>query len=98
LETHARALRATVQLWTGIPVSVGIATTKTLAKVANRFAKKDAAGVFVMLDQRDIDEALYRMVLTDLWGVAGPIAQQLTDLGIFHAHPRVANSHETSVF
>ena len=42
LEAHARALRATVLQWTGIPVSVGIAPTKTLAKVANHIAKKDA--------------------------------------------------------
>ena len=43
LEAHARALRATVLQWTGIPVSVGIAPTKTLAKVANRIAKKEPA-------------------------------------------------------
>ena len=38
LEAHARAIRATVLQWTGIPVSVGIATTRTLAKAANRRA------------------------------------------------------------
>ena len=60
IDEHARDLRRTVLQWTGIPVSVGIASTKTLAKVANRFAKKDAErnGVFVMLDQPDIDAAL----------------------------------------
>ncbi len=49
LKEHACDLRRTVLQWTGIPVSVGIASTKTLAKVANRFAKKDAErnGVFV---------------------------------------------------
>ena len=41
LEAHARALRAAVLQWTGIPVSVGIAPTKTLAKVANHIAKRD---------------------------------------------------------
>jgi DNA polymerase V len=40
LVAHARSARATVLQWTGIPVSVGIAPTKTLAKVANRTAKK----------------------------------------------------------
>src|SRR5476651_620828 len=49
LESHARELRRTVQQWTGIPVSVGIAPTKTLAKVANRLAKKDAASGGVLL-------------------------------------------------
>ena len=42
----------TVQQWTGIPVSVGIAPTKTLAKVANRLAKKDAAAGGVRLSAR----------------------------------------------
>jgi len=36
----ARHLRATAMRWTGIPVSVGVATTKTLAKLANRLAKR----------------------------------------------------------
>src|SRR6201991_5120177 len=72
LEAHARELRRTVLQWTGIPVSVGIAPTKTLAKLANRFAKKDAArdGVCLMLSEADQVEALSRAALTDLWGVA----------------------------
>src|SRR6201996_5216377 len=53
LEAHARALRARVRQWTGLPVSVGIAPTKTLAKVANHRAKKDpaAGGVCVLLEE-----------------------------------------------
>ena len=53
-EAHARDLRRTVQQWTGIPVSVGIAPTKTLAKVANRLAKKDTAagGVRLLLGEQ----------------------------------------------
>ncbi len=76
LEAHARQLRATVLQWTGIPVSVGIAPTKTLAKVANRTAKKDPAsgGVCVLLTRAAQDEALGRLELTDLWGVANRMA------------------------
>jgi DNA polymerase V len=40
VEGHARTIRNTLLQWTGLPVSVGIAPTKTLAKVANRLAKK----------------------------------------------------------
>ena len=60
LEAHARDLRRTVQQWTGIPVSVGIAPTKTLAKVANRLAKKDTAagGVRLLLGEQAQREAL----------------------------------------
>ncbi len=84
LEAHARLLRATVLQWTGIPVSVGIAPTKTLAKVANRTAKKDAAsgGVCILLTRAAQDEALGRLELTDLWGVAGRMAERLTAIGI----------------
>jgi DNA polymerase V len=84
LESHARALRAAVLQWTGIPVSIGIAPTKTLAKVANRFAKKDLEreGVLLLLDDAAQDAALARMELTDLWGIAGRLAARLSALGI----------------
>ncbi|MEA2950929.1 MAG: polymerase [Alphaproteobacteria bacterium] len=84
IEAHAADLRRTVLQWTGIPVSVGVASTKTLAKVANRFAKKDPErhGVFIMLDEAQTEEALGRMALTDLWGVARRIAEGLEALGI----------------
>src|SRR6202042_2411042 len=84
LEAHARELRRTVQQWTRIPVSVGIAPTKTLAKVANRFAKKDAdrGGVCLLLSEASQIELLGRTELTDLWGVAGRLAQRLKAIGI----------------
>jgi DNA polymerase V len=81
---HARELRRTVQRWTGISVSVGIAPTKTLAKAANRRAKKDpdCDGVCILMDEAAIDDALAGMDLTDLWGVAGRLAARLNKLGI----------------
>ena len=84
LEAHARELRRTVLQWTGIPVSVGIAPTKTLAKVANRLAKRDAAGggVRCLLDEASQREALARLELTDLWGIAGRLAARLNAIGI----------------
>ena len=84
LEAHARALRATVLQWTGIPVSVGIAPTKTLAKAANRMAKKDPAsdGVALLLTASAQEAALGRMELTDLWGIARRMAERLAAVGI----------------
>ena len=84
LEEHARELRRTVLQWTGIPVSVGIAATKTLAKVANRKAKKDPAceGVCILIDEAAIDVQLAVMALDDLWGVGQRLAARLADLGI----------------
>lgn len=84
LESHARALRKTVLQWTGIPVSVGIAPTKTLAKVANRAAKKDAGshGICILLREREQTQALAKIELTDLWGVAERMAVRLRAIGI----------------
>jgi len=84
LEAHARELRRRVLRWTGIPVSVGIATTKTLAKAANRKAKKDPAmgGVCVMLDEAATDAQLSGMAIDDLWGVGHRLAARLAVLGI----------------
>lgn len=84
LAEHARALRETVLRWTGIPVSIGIAPTKTLAKVANRRAKRDPScnGICVLTEEAAIDAALAGMELTDLWGVAGALAARLRALGI----------------
>jgi DNA polymerase V len=84
LERHARALRAAVLQWTGIPVSVGIAPTKTLAKVANHAAKKEEkhGGALLLLEQAEQDTALAKIELTDLWGIAGRLAARLVAIGI----------------
>jgi len=73
-------LRRTVQQWTGIPVSVGIAPTKTLAKVANRFAKKDPdrGGVCLLLNEAAQRGALGRLELMD----SGRLGQRLKAVGI----------------
>ena len=44
LRTYGQTLRTTIHQWTGIPVSIGIAPTKTLAKLANRLAKRSPTG------------------------------------------------------
>ena len=84
LDAHGRDLRATVLQWTGIPVSVGIAPTKTLAKLANRTAKKtpETGGVLALLNAADQEAALSRVALTDLWGIAGRMAERLNRIGI----------------
>lgn len=84
LDAHAKDLRATVLQWTGIPVSVGIGPTKTLAKVANRTAKKQPGrgGVCNLMQTDDQVAALSALALTDLWGIAGRMAKRLEDLGI----------------
>lgn len=81
---HMRDARAAVLQWTGIPVSVGIAPSKTLAKVANRIAKKtpECGGVLALMGEAEQTAALGTLELTDLWGLAGRMETRLQALGI----------------
>jgi DNA polymerase V len=71
LEELAQKIRATVKQYTGIPVSVGIAPTKTLAKVANRYAKKylPEKGVYQIDSDTDAEIALVNTPVEDVWGI-----------------------------
>lgn len=82
LRDTAMRLRDTVTNWTGINVSVGVAPTKLLSKVANRLAKRDkvSTGCLLFLDTEDATrEALERMAVGDLWGVGARYATKLRD-------------------
>lgn len=85
LAAHGHRLRQTVQQWTGIPVSVGLAPTRVLAKVANRLAKKMPrhAGVCTLHAEHPATrQVLEQLPVTDLWGVARRTGARLADLGI----------------
>lgn len=86
-EQFARRLRATVYQWTGIPVSIGIANTKTLAKLANRFAKKvtRCRNVFDMTTSPAPDLVLKWTEIGDVWGIGPRHAKRLRKLGISNA-------------
>ena len=83
----ARELRARVRQWTGIPVSIGIGPTKTLAKLANRLAKKtpELAGVLDLDMLKDIDEMLAKVPCGDIWGIGKRLAWRLAAGGIHTA-------------
>ena len=77
-------LRKTVKQYTGIPTSLGIAKTKTLAKIANHIAKKSLThgGVYVLDHERLIEEFLSLTPVGDLWGVGRQYAKKLAGYGI----------------
>jgi DNA polymerase V len=81
---YGRQIRRTVKQWTGIPVSVGIAETKTLAKIANRIAKRtlDTGGVCDLLACSDRDALLSRVAVEDVWGIGRNHACVLNQHGI----------------
>ena len=84
LTDYGRTIRRTVKQWTGMPVSIGIAETKTLAKIANRFAKRspEADGVFELTDQTRIDEALAQTGVEHIWGIGIKTCIKLKRTGI----------------
>jgi len=89
LDKYDREIRATVKQYTGIPVSVGIAKTKTLAKLANRTAKKHKVlnGVLDLssLPEVTIDKYLNIFNVSDIWGVGDQNTKKLNNAGIYTA-------------
>ncbi|MGI9056935.1 MAG: Y-family DNA polymerase [Pyrinomonadaceae bacterium] len=77
-------IREKIKKWTGIPVSVGIAETKTLAKLANRFAKK-SDGILNLYRSPFIEDALAVTPVKDLWGIGRASVEKLENCGVKNA-------------
>lgn len=95
LTDYCRLIRNTVRKWTGIPVSIGIAETKTLAKLANRFAKKVPSnkGVLNIYGLENKDYYLKNTEVADIWGVGRQYTKLLNLQNIFTAYD-LANANE----
>jgi len=86
-EAFCTNIRQTVLQWTGIPVSIGVAATKTLAKVANRIAKKStkAKGFLDLTESPYLNYALEITDVADVWGVGRKYSTYLNNNGIMNA-------------
>ncbi len=85
LETLGRQMRTTVLRCTGIPVGVGIASTKTLAKLANHAAKRwqrQTGGVVDLRDPQRRDKLLRAVEVGEVWGIGRKLTEQLAERGI----------------
>jgi DNA polymerase V len=87
LVEYGKSMRRQVKQWVGIPVCVGVAETKTLAKLANHCAKKGLAGEEGVCDfGRMSDGALSRLFagieVGEVWGVGRQLTRKLGDMGI----------------
>ena len=83
LQQMSIKIKETVELWTGIKVSVGVAPTKVLSKVANHLAKKNkkVTQCVVVLDTKDkIDKALQNTPIGEVWGVGRQYAEKLKEM------------------
>ena len=85
-EEKALMIKQKVAKYVGIPVSIGVAPTKALCKVANHIAKKYIkTGVFLLDDEKLIERALKWFSVEELWGVGRRYAKKLKSMGIHTA-------------
>jgi len=83
---HAYKIRKTVLKWTGIPTSIGIASTKTLSKAANYIAKKEKSGVVDLINSKKTDELLSEIKINNVWGVGKQLTKFYIKNGINTAY------------
>ena len=95
LRAHALQMKRTTQQWTGIPISIGIAPTKTLAKLAGKAGKKqpDLDGVLVLNSLQEAMPYLKQTPIRDVWGVGRRWAEQLQHNGIKTAADLALSNH-----
>jgi DNA polymerase V len=84
-EVYGKTIRATVLKNIGLPVCIGVAETKTLAKIANKLAKKQT-GVFVIDSERKRDWALRNTAIEDVWGIGRQYSKKLISMGVKTAY------------
>tara|TARA_B100001063_G_C16771696_1_gene562018 strand:- start:1169 stop:2425 length:1257 start_codon:yes stop_codon:yes gene_type:complete len=89
LESYCNEIKNTVLKWTGIPISIGLAPTKVLAKVANRIAKKfpeRTSGVYLIDSSNKKENALKWLKIEDVWGIGFKHGKRLRDIKINTAY------------
>ncbi len=102
-ERLCKDIYKTVYEWIGIPITIGIAPTKTLAKVANRLSKQRQQRHMILSTPQHIENALMRIQVEDIWGVGKAMTKSLHQYGIFSGHqfakmdPRIARKRYSVV-
>ena len=101
LTNYAQKIRRCIQQQTGLPVCIGIGTSKTLAKLANHIAKKNlsfqAICNFNAMTIQEQNKWLHKIKVGKIWGIGKQLAPKLQQIGIYnvsdlkHANPRMLN-------
>ncbi len=87
LTGYATSMRKKIRKGLGIPISVGVGESKTLAKVANKVAKKDKSlnDVLNLVNYPQIDELLKTIEVANIWGIGWRTAKKMNKYGIINA-------------
>lgn len=94
-DAAAKEARARILKWTGVPCCVGIGPTKTLAKAANKLAKKTLEGVIDLSDPHFRSEQLKSFNVEDVWGIGRQSTAKLGMQGILNAQDLIEADSET---
>jgi DNA polymerase V len=89
LESYCLEIKDMVLKWTGIPISIGVAPTKALAKVSNRIAKKfpnQTKGVYLINSEKKRIKALNWLKIRDIWGIGLRHAERLKNIKVNTAY------------
>ena len=89
LESYCKEIKDIVLKWTGIPISIGVAPTKALAKVSNRIAKKfpkKTKGVYIINSNQKKIKALKWLKIKDVWGIGFKHSERLKNYNVKNAY------------
>ena len=84
---YCKHIKNTIYQWVGIPVSIGIGSTKTLSKIANLFAKKndDYNGVCILNGREKVNKALELTAIEEVWGIGKRLSKFLRNQKVYTA-------------
>jgi len=85
LYNYTLDIREKIMSWTGMPISIGIGATKTVAKIANKIAKQENIGICDLRDSNKLDQVLTTFKVENIWGIGRHLAPKLNRLGIHTA-------------
>ena len=86
LNDYGQVIKNTVRQWTGLPICVGFGHTKTLSKLANHIAKKQAqfSGVcdLTTMTEAEVDAHMEKLPVSKVWGIGKKVEARLNALGV----------------
>ena len=88
LEAEGHHMRRQIRRWTGIPVSIGMGPSKSLAKIANKIAKKydsKTGGIYYINNEDKRVKALKWTAIGDVWGIGKQHSKRLESIGVRNA-------------
>lgn len=96
LEKIGRDIVKKIRRFTGIPTSLGIAKTKTLAKLASKKAKEniDCKGVFI-IEEDNCRDILEKTLIQHVWGIGKKLSEKLIKIGIINANAFIQHPYES---